>query len=250
MPIKLQVAADRKVDKAFLSGRSRRSRPPASLNSRRSTSRRLGRPTPIGGYKQIRSARGRRPRRRSQASNPEWGSHFDTNLASGKRAAASLGLDGEALDALDRSIGSAATMDLLARSAPRSSATPLQEEPRSLSPIPRMLAPRSPGSPETKRFRTLCATPRTRRRGRRPCRWQDLHAAAYPTAEPSAPEPPATPPSGPTDDSRAAARLKIDDHLANAGFMGSLRDKAHADHAANRPTLTKLHTEAGITRDR
>jgi hypothetical protein len=74
-------------------------------------------------------------------------------------------------------------------------------------------------------------------------RWQRLHEQAYPTQEPSAPAAPSAPAGG-GDDAKTAARAKIEELIGNATFMGSLRDKAHPDYAANRAQLDSLQQAA------
>jgi hypothetical protein len=76
-------------------------------------------------------------------------------------------------------------------------------------------------------------------------RMSALFASAFPQPE-SAPAPatPAAPSGG--NDAAAAARAKIEGWIGNQGFMASLGDKQHADHAANREAWDTAHREAGL----
>jgi hypothetical protein len=176
-----------------------------------------------------------------------WGSDFDSHIASGKKAVAQLGLDAAALNALDKAIGGAAVVDLLARlgrnvvSDPGTGKTSIAitgpEEARAQ--IARLAG--------DKTFQdTLRDTRNPAARADALARWNDLHAAAYPTTpDPAAPNPvpsPAPAPAG-APSKRDAALARIDQLRGDHDFQQRMRNPGPGREDAVRQ-WNLLHQEA------
>jgi hypothetical protein len=176
-----------------------------------------------------------------------FGKDLDTHVASGKRAVAGLGLDAKALDALDRSIGGAAVLDLLARLGRGAVVDPGTGKTSIAITGPEEAKAEIAKLQGDRAFQdAMRDTKNPAGRAAAVARWNDLHAAAYPaTAEPAARAPvpsPAPAPTG-TPSKREAAAARIEQLRGDHEFQERMRQPGPGREDAVR-TWNFLHQEA------